>query len=289
MRGIRDMWWLIAAIPLILALLLLWLTAPNHACARARSWRGQLFAHRGLHDETKAENTLAAFEAACAAGYGIELDVRFSKDGQLVVFHDDDLQRMCGDPRRPEQLTYAELQTLPLKGTGERIPGFDEVLRLVDGRAPLLVEIKSCRAIYALTDAVVARLRAYSGPYIVESFNPLSLLRLRRIAPEIIRGQLVASREDTARETGRLQAVALSGLLTNALSRPDFVAYNIVDVSSPAPRLQRHLYHTPMACWTVRGPTQLKKALKRGDMVIFERIRPETGRDEDLLYRTNKQ
>ena len=257
-----------------LALLGLWLTAPNCRCARARRWKGTLFAHRGLHGEAGVENGLKAFAAACEAGYGIELDVRFSRDGKLVVFHDDDLQRMCGDPRRPEQLTVAELQALPLAQTEERIPTLDEALELVGGRVPLLVEIKSCKSIFALTDATVARLKRYPGEYIVESFNPLSLLRLRRIAPEIIRGQLVASREETAKATGGLQAVALSGLFTNVLSRPDFIAYNIADVSSPAPRLQRHLYRTPMAAWTVRGPQQYRKACRRGDMVIFERIRP---------------
>ena len=116
--------------------------------------------------------------------------------------------------------------------------------------------------------------KAYEGPYLVESFNPLCLYRLRRTAPGIIRGQLVASREETAESTGKLQAVALSGLLTNVLSRPDFVAYNIADTTSPAPRLQRRLYRTPMAAWTVRDEAQWKTAQTRGDMIIFERIRP---------------
>ena len=257
-----------------LVLALLALTAPGLKYRRARPWKRSLFAHRGLHDEARPENSLAAFAAACEAGYGIELDVRFTRDGALVVFHDDDLKRMCGDARRPDALTLRELQALRLGGTDERIPTFDEVLELVNGRVPLLVEIKSCKNIFALTDATAARLKRYKGKYLVESFNPLSLLRLRRVAPEMIRGQLVASREETAQATDRLQAVALSGLLTNILSRPDFIAYNIVDVRSPAPRLQRHLYRTPMAAWTVRSEFQLKKALKRGDMVIFERIRP---------------
>ena len=117
-------------------------------------------------------------------------------------------------------------------------------------------------------------MKRYTGDYVIESFNPLSLLRLRQIAPEILRGQLVASREETAQSTGRLQAVALSGLFTNVLSRPDFIAYNVMDARSPAPRLQRHLYHTTMASWTVRSERQLELALRRGDMVIFEKLRP---------------
>ena len=259
----------------LIVLLAAWLTAPGHACFRARRWQGQLFAHRGLHGGDVPENSLPAFAAACEAGYGIELDVRFSKDGSLMVFHDDDLQRMCGDSRRPEQLTVTELQALSLGGTTERIPTFAEVLRLVDGRVPLLVEIKSCQNIYALTDATLDMLKRYTGEYIVESFNPLALLRLRQKAPEIIRGQLVASREDTEKGTSFAKAVALSGLLANVLSRPDFVAYNIADKHSPAPWVQRHVYRTPMAAWTVRDAAQLALARKRGDAVIFEQVRPE--------------
>ena len=257
-----------------LALLALWLTAPGWRRGRARHWRGQAFAHRGLHGDGVSENSLEAFEAACRSGYGIELDVRFSRDGQLIVFHDDDLNRMCGDPRRPEELTVAELKALVLEPGGGRIPTFDEALALIDGRVPLLVEIKNGRGLYALTDAVRKRLADYPGEYLVESFNPLALWRLRWTAPEIVRGQLVASLEETEEAAGRFQAVALTGLLTNALSRPDFVAYNIQDDKSPAPWAQRLLYHTPMAAWTVRSEAQLALARKRGEMVIFEKLRP---------------
>lgn len=265
----------IAAIAaLVLIAIVLFMIAPGTKCTRARAWKGKLFAHRGLHGEGRAENALRAFEAACAAGYGIELDVHFSRDGQLIVFHDDNLVRMCGDSRRPEELTVAELRQLSLQPTGEKIPTFDEVLELVDGRVPLLVEIKNCKNIAALTDAVCARLSRYQGAYLIESFNPLCLMRLKKIAPQVVRGQLVSSREDTAQTTGPALAVALSCLLLNVLSRPDFVAYNIADTKSLAPRLQRALYHTPMAAWTVRDERQLALAAERGDMVIFEHILP---------------
>lgn len=265
---------IIGLVAVLLAFFVLWLTAPGCKCMRARRWRGRLFAHRGLHGPDAAENTLPAFDAACRFGYGIELDVRFSRDGQLIVFHDDTLERMCRDARRPEELSVAELKALPLMPVNGEIPTFDEVLRLIDGRVPLLVEIKNCRRINALTDAVCARLAEYPGEYLIESFNPLCLMRLRRIAPHVLRGQLVASREETAQTTGAALALALSALLTNVLSRPDFVAYNIADEKSPAPHLQRGLYRTPMAAWTVRDETQLALARRRGDMVIFEHLRP---------------
>ena len=268
----RAIFWIL----LILLLLFLLMTAPSLKRRRARAWRGTLFAHRGLHDETRAENSLAAFEAACRAGCGIELDVRYSKDGRLIVFHDDTLERMCGDKRRPEELTVAELKALPLGNTQDRIPTFDEALALIDGRAPLLVEIKNGRRIKALTADTAARLKRYKGKYLIESFNPLCLFYLRFMAGDVVRGQLVASREETMQTTGAALAIALSGLLLNALSRPDFVAYNIADPRGYAPAVQRRVYRTPMAAWTVRTPEQLALAKKRGDMVIFEKIRPES-------------
>ena len=266
----RVILWII----LIFILLFLLMTAPSPKRRRARAWRGTLLAHRGLHDETRAENSLSAFEAACRAGYGVELDVRYSKDGQLIVFHDDTLERMCGDRRRPEELTVAELKTLRLGNTQDCIPTFDEALELIDGRVPLLAEIKDGKRLRELTADAVARLKRYDGQYLVESFNPLCLLYLRRMAGDIVRGQLVASREETEQATGAALAIALSGLLLNALSRPDFVAYNIADPRGYAPAVQRRLYRTPMAAWTVRSEEQLALAKRRGDMVIFEKFRP---------------
>ena len=264
----------ILLILLVLVLLFLFLTAPSLKRKRARPWLGTMFAHRGLHDGKRPENSLAAFDAACRAGYGIELDVRYSKDGQLIVFHDDTLERMCGDRRRPEELTVAELKELPLAQTEERIPTFDEALRRINGRAPLLVEIKNGKRIRALTADTVARLKRSGAHYLIESFNPLCLFYLRFMAGDIIRGQLVASREETEQTIGAALAIALSGLLLNALSRPDFVAYNIADRRSYAPNLQRRLYKTPMAAWTVRSEEQLALGKVRRDMLIFEDIRP---------------
>ena len=127
---------------LLLIALILFLIAPACGKRRAEHIRGAKYAHRGLHNAQVSENTLAAFERACQAGYGIELDVQLSRDGHVVVFHDDDLRRMTGDPRRVDEVDLSELQSLPLPD-GSRIPAFAEVLACVAGRAPLLVEIKN--------------------------------------------------------------------------------------------------------------------------------------------------
>lgn len=254
---------------LFAALLLVWLTAPRLGRRRARRWQGVCFAHRGLHGEGVIENSLAAFEAACQAGYGIELDVRFSRDGQLIVFHDDTLRRLCGDARQPEHVSLAGLKKLRLPD-GQTIPTLCEALDRIAGRAPVLLEVKTCRRIFRLTDAVCACLAHRPGDYLIESFDPRCLLRLRFVAPQIVRGQLFPSSEDLPRRLSRAAALAFCGLFMNALSRPDFVAYRLAAKYSPVPHLQRLLYRTPMAAWTVRTPAELALARRRGDMMIFE-------------------
>ena len=217
--------WILLALLAVLALYI-FLTAPRRGAREALRDRGcRLYAHRGLHAAGVPENSLPAFEAACRAGYGIELDVQMTADGALVVFHDDDLLRVCGEAGIVQALTLAQLKTRRLAGGEERIPTLDEVLALVDGRAPLLVEIKNSRRIGALTRAVAARLDAYAGPYVLESFTPLALHILRRERPQAPRGQLVA-----AFSSGGVALplrLLLSNLLLNCLSRPDFIAFDL--------------------------------------------------------------
>jgi len=255
---------------LVLLALALFILAPSVHKKRAEEWRGVPFAHRGLHDALNMENSLEAFERACQHNFGIELDVQLSRDGHVVVFHDDTLLRMTGDSRRVDEVDLAELQTLALHGRS-RIPTFEEVLALVNGRVPLLVEIKNGKRNRLLCEKTMAHLRAYSGRYIVESFNPLILRWLRKNAPEVIRGQLVSSRVAyISAHMGVFQSIVLSTLALNFLARPDFVAY---DVSAPhfaAPKLQRALFHTPLAAWTVRDEATYRSCLSRNESPIFE-------------------
>ena len=254
---------------LIVLMLLLFLIAPSGS-KRAEAWRGMPFAHRGLHGDGVVENTLPAFEAACRAGVGIELDVQLSRDGVPVVFHDDTLERMTGDGRRVDELSLDELRMLM-----PEIPTFDEVLTSVNGRVPLLVELKNGRRNPELCRKAVDALRAYEGRFVMESFNPLMLGWLRKNAPEIIRGQLVDVSSSYVKLVGPLQAFVLSRLALNCIARPDFVAYNINAHDFSAPRLQRALFHTPMAAWTVRDEQTCRNCMERGEMPIFEGFSPE--------------
>lgn len=265
--------WIVAAVPLVL-LLPLFLVAPGALRMRADSWQGTAFAHRGLHDEKVSENTLEAFERACLAGFGIELDVQLTQDGELVVFHDSDLERLMGDERKVADLTLDELRAFALPD-GSRIPTFAEVLRLVNGRAPLLVELKNGKHLSGLCKATLSHLRSYNGEYIVESFQPLILLWFRLHAPNIIRGQLVAAWEEYLEDYSPFLATVMTNLLCNVIARPDFVAYDLSGEARLGLRLQKKIFKTPMAVWTVKTNTEFEAAIGRGEMPIFEGFYPE--------------
>ena len=159
---------------------------------------GRNFAHRGLHkmDRSVPENSIPAFDAAARIGYGVELDVRLSADGEVVVFHDDDLKRICGVDARVDELSWDELSTLKLCGTPNHIPLFSEVLAVIDGRCPIIVELKRGRRHAELCRKTYELLRSYKGRYCVESFDPRIVFWFRRRAPEVLRGHLLMGKTE---------------------------------------------------------------------------------------------
>ena len=151
-------------------------------------------AHRGLHSVSKRipENSLWAFEEAVKAGVAIELDVRFTKDKEIVVFHDENTMRMTGVEYIVEETEHYKLGELKLAGTKCGIPLLKEVLALVDGKVPILIEVKNEHAVGALERTLMDMLNHYSGKYAIESFNPLVLLWFKKNQPAVLRGQLVS-------------------------------------------------------------------------------------------------
>ena len=149
-------------------------------------------AHRGIHDnKTVPENSLPAFKAAIEADCGIELDVQFTKDRKLVVFHDDDLNRMCGVDKLLIDVTYDELCEMRLLDTDERIPLLSEVLELVDGKVPLIIEMKNAlHVIWELPRVLYSIMKDYKGVYAIESFNPIFLRKYKKFDRNIARGIL---------------------------------------------------------------------------------------------------
>jgi glycerophosphoryl diester phosphodiesterase len=256
----------------LLLLIWVWLVAPSRRRRRAGPWRGAAFAHRGLHGPGCPENSLAAFERACAAGCGIELDVQTTRDGHLVVFHDDDAARMTGKDGLIREMTLSEVRALRLAGGDERIPTFDEVLALVNGRAPMLVEIKSAPGVVAITQRVVERLKNYGGRYVVESFDPMCLLWLRKNAPMIVRGVLVQRYRDCRQARSAPVSFIASSLLANVLARPDFIAHSREMRGNPSLWLLRKLFRTPTAEWTITERAEKDDLSRHGVMQIFEQV-----------------
>lgn len=263
---------------LSLALIYVALTA---ACIRRRQLPGcTLFAHRGLFDNEHLipENSLPAFSRAVENGYGIELDVHLTRDERLVVFHDDSLSRVCSCSGDPRQMTLHALQECKLLDTMERIPTLEEVLALVRGQVPLLIELKNCPRPQALVLETLKRLDAYRGEYLIESFSPLVLRQLRRVRPEITRGQLVTPPSGGDSSVSKPTMRALSLLLLNCLSRPNFVAYNQSMDRSFTIFMQRRLFRTPLAAWTVRTQAELDRLKNRASIIIFEGFVPSVSK-----------
>ena len=185
---------------------------------------GMHIAHRGLHDlqDNIPENSLAAFREAVKAGFAIENDIHITADGEVVVFHDDTLNRMCGVDGKIEELTLSQLRELRLKNTDETIPTLRECLDVVDGQVPLLIEFKCNAHNYrALCEAADALLQDYNGLYFVQSFFPSAMGWYRRHRKEICRGQLASSFAKS-----NLKLRLLGSLVVNVSSRPDFISFD---------------------------------------------------------------
>lgn len=236
------------------------------------------YAHRGLHDNQSdaPENSLAAFQKAADAGYGIELDVQLTKDGQVVVVHDFDLNRICQVPGNVEEFTYEQLRQFPIYGTQERIPLFRDVLKLVDGRVPLIVEIK-CKRNYEICNKTQEILQHYRGIYCIESFHPGVLWWYKKNCPEICRGQLSMNYQREEHETNPMYYI-MRFLLTNFLTRPDFIAYDCRAMRALSKNLCRRLFLCPSVAWTVKSPEQLERCRAYYDYFIFEGFCPKDGK-----------
>lgn len=194
---------------------------------------GKYIAHRGLHDSEKniPENSLKAFKSACDKNLAIELDVRLTKDGRVVVFHDKSLYRMCGADVCVSDFTYEQLSAFSLKNTNEKIPLLSETLKLVKGKVPLLIEIKEGYGFGILEKRAYKLLKKYKGEYAVQSFNPFSLLWFRMFAPDVKRGQLVSTfkSKDTLKYIVRL--ICAMPIVWKLISKPEFIACDLRSVS----------------------------------------------------------
>lgn len=266
---------IIVLISLWLLYLLAIMPRLSHQKAR-KDFLGVYYAHRGLHDNNSAapENSLEAFRKAVKEGYGIELDVQMSKDGVPVVFHDFTLERICKRQGKVCDYTWQELKEFTLCESKETIPKFEDVLKLVKGRVPLIVELKVEWMDLTVCPAVDGLLKGYKGLYCIESFNPLVLLWYRRYGNDVVRGQLSDGFVKSGEFKGFLYMV-LQNLLLNWMTKPDFVAYNHKYASIPARRLCRSLYKNMSVAWTIRSQKELDTARNQFDIFIFDSFIPD--------------
>ena len=241
-----------------------WL-APPPAVSRTAWLTGVAYAHRGLHGGGRIENSRSAFAAAIARGLGIECDVQRSRDGQAMVFHDWELDRLTGQDGAVKERDSAELGALTLTGSDDAIQTLPELLAQVAGRVPLLVEIKSRREVRVapLCFAVRRALEGYRGPAAVMSFDPRVVRWFRLNAAHIVRG-LVVTEEGHRTLSGRWRRH-----LSLWQACPEFLAYDIRDLPSRFASAQRRR-GLPLLTWTVRSEELAERARRHADAPIAE-------------------
>ena len=237
---------------------------------------GRTFAHRGLYTKNQSvpENSLPAFLAAVEAGYGVELDVQLTRDKQLVVFHDDTLDRACGAAKRVDAYTYEQLLQFSLFDTNHRIPLFSDVLATIDGRVPIIVELKAGGDWKTLCKKTGRMLGDYRGNYCVESFHPLPVRWFAKNEPSVLRGQLSEAYRYSHQFLPWHKAVMMSRLLTNCLTHPQFLSYRIGPKCLSA-RAAEWL-GAMRVCWTAHPEDDWAELMRTADCIIFEHCRPAT-------------
>lgn len=207
-------------------------------------------AHRGVHIDAP-ENSISSFKEAIKKKYIIEFDVHLLKDNTVVVFHDNNLKRMIGEDKKLKDCTYEDIKKLRLLDTDNYIPTFDEVLKLINGKVPIIVELKSDRRVGLLEQEVVKRLDKYKGKFCIQSFNPLSLIWFKKNRPEYVRGLLINSKRKSF-----FDRVCRSNLVLK-LSNPDFLScsYKL----SNNKKINKYMKKNPVIAWTIKNDEQLNK------------------------------
>ena len=265
---------IVTVIVVILAGIYFYLISGDNIAEKEVSWIIETpIAHRGLDNGSIPENSMAAFRNAIEKGYTIELDVQFTKDKELIVFHDDDLSRLTNDNRKVKDVNYQELKNLKLENTDEKIPTLKEVVEMVDNQVPLIIEIKDGEDIIGLSEKTYNIMKNYKGRYAIQSFNPFILEWFKNNASEVIRGQLSGTFREDAESLKFYEKFVLKNLLLNFKSKPNFIAYELDGVNNLSVKLLKGRNY-PIISWTIENEEDMKKAYESTDNIIFDNILP---------------
>ena len=234
--------------------------------------KGIYIAHRGLYHNEKGipENSIRAFKEAVKRNIPVELDVHLLKDGNIVVFHDDNLSRMTGYNKMIKDCTYEEISGLRLLDTNEKIPLFEEVLQVINGKVLIDIELKYDTERGNLETRLCSILDNYEGKFIVKSFSPYIVKWFKKNRPEYIRGQL-ATDDKNEKGLGIIKRVIAKNMLYNFITKPDFIAYDLKALPNKSiERYRKKSY--PILIWTIRTYEELEMAKQYGDSYIYEKI-----------------
>ncbi|WP_299889422.1 glycerophosphodiester phosphodiesterase family protein [uncultured Ruegeria sp.] len=233
-------------------------------------------AHRALHDKTQSrpENSRAAIRAAVEAGYGIEVDLQLTSDDRAMVFHDYDMARLTGQSGPIRQITATQASSTTLLHADDGIPTLDEVLDLVAGKVPLLIELKDQDGamgtdVGALEQDAVRALQGYDGPLALMSFNPNSVAELARLAPDLPRGLVTSSYDPQDWPLSEETCSHLRAIPDFDRVGASFISHEVHDLARPRVA-ELKSKGVPILCWTVRSPEQEAEARKVADNVTFE-------------------
>ena len=224
-----------------------------------------LIAHRGLHNnEDIPENSMLAFKKAVEKNFIIELDVHLLKDNTIVVMHDNDINRMTGKSGELKSLTYKELKELRLLNTEEKIPTIEQVLNLVDGRVPIIIELKYDTKVGMLEENLSKILDKYRGKFAVKSFDPLSVRWFKKNRPEYVRGLLIGDKYKK-----KYEQIASKSIFVK-ISKPDFIScnYNLADNK----KIQKLRKNKLALAWTIKDKETYDSVKGKFDNYICENL-----------------
>lgn len=217
-----------------------------------------LIAHRGIYDNIKVpENSILSFKEAIKNNYSIELDIRLTKDNKIIVFHDKNLQRMCNINKLVKNTNYSELKSYKLLNTNNYIPLFEDILKLINGRVPIIIELKIDRNRFILEREAIKLLDNYQGLYAIKSFNPLSILYFKIKYPNTIRGLLIKNSKYLR--------------LYSLIAKPDFISYSIKKISKN--KILKYKNKYLLLGWTIKTKEDYLNNKKFCDNLICENIK----------------